>query len=71
MPTAAKKAPLDFLFAIVVCLIVIGTSLLVDPPETKYVVLITGIVMLIAVLASAGRLRKPAPSPSEVERRRS
>ncbi|MDQ6838853.1 MAG: hypothetical protein M3137_11110 [Actinomycetota bacterium] len=62
MPPAVKKAPLDYLFAIVVALIVIGTSLVVDPPTTKYIVFLTGVVMLIAVLATAAKPDKAPPT---------
>ena len=62
MPPAAKKAPLDYLFAIATALFTIGTSFLVEPPTTKYIVMITGIVMLIAVLAAAAKPQKATPS---------
>ena len=64
MPPAAKKAPLDYLFAIATALFTIGTSFLVEPPTTKYIVMITGIVMLIAVLAAAAKPQKVTP-PSD------
>lgn len=57
---AAQKAPLDYLFAILVSATVVGTSFLVEPPETKYVVLITGVVMLIASVAAALRPARSA-----------
>jgi hypothetical protein len=66
MPPAAKKAPLDYLFAIATSLFTIGTSFLVEPPTTKYIVMITGIVMLIAVLAAAAKPEKAAP-PSDTQ----
>lgn len=62
MPPAAKKAPLHYLFAVATSLFVIGTSFLVEPPTTKYIVMITGAVMLIAVLAAAAKPEKVAPS---------
>lgn len=72
MPPAAKKAPFDYLFAVVVCLVVIGTSFAVEPAETKYVVMITGIVMLIAVVAVAVKPDKsPPPAPTDAQRSRS
>ncbi|MDQ6783660.1 MAG: hypothetical protein M3063_09500 [Actinomycetota bacterium] len=55
MPPAAKKAPLDYLFAIFVGLFVFGTSFVVDPPATRYIVMITGAVMLLAALGAAAR----------------
>lgn len=70
MPPAAKSAPYDYLFAIVVCLIVIGTSFLVKPDTTKYVVMITGVVMLVAVAAAAAKPDRTASAP-EAERKRS
>ncbi|MDQ2726727.1 MAG: hypothetical protein M3Y91_02425 [Actinomycetota bacterium] len=66
MPPAAKKAPLDYLFAIATSLFVIGTSFLVEPPTTKYIVMITGAVMLVSVLAAAA---KPEKAPSNDGRR--
>lgn len=60
MPPAAKKAPFDFLFAFAVSVFVIATSFAVKPDTTKYVVMITGIVMLISVAAAAARPDKPA-----------
>ncbi len=60
MPPAAKKAPLSYLFAIATSLFVIGTSFLVEPPTTKYIVMITGAVMLISVLAAAIKPEKVA-----------
>lgn len=70
MPPAAKKAPLDYLFAIVVSLIVIGTSFLVEPPGTKYIVMITGVVMLVTVLAAAAKPEKVSP-PNDSQHPRS
>lgn len=70
MPPAAKKAPLDYLFAVGVSLFVIGTSFAVEPPTTRYIVLITGVVMLIAVLAVAAKPEKASPS-NDGERPRS
>jgi hypothetical protein len=55
MPPAAKRAPWDYLFAILVSATVVGTSFVVEPPATKYIVMITGIVMLIASLAAAAK----------------
>ncbi|MGI8750771.1 MAG: hypothetical protein ACR2MN_00340 [Acidimicrobiales bacterium] len=65
MPPAAKKAPLDYLFAIATSLFVIGTSFLVEPPTTKYIVMITGVVMLIAVLAAAAKPEKELPNDGQ------
>ena len=46
---------MDYLFAILVSATVFGTSFVVKPPTTEYVVMITGVVMLIATLGAAVR----------------
>jgi hypothetical protein len=58
MPPAAKRAPLDYLFAILVSATVLGTSFVVEPPATKYIVMITGAIMLITSLAAAAKPEK-------------
>jgi hypothetical protein len=55
MPPAASKAPLDYLLAIVICLITIGVSFKVEPPETRWIVFTVGVVMAVAVLLAALR----------------
>lgn len=55
MRPAAVKAPMDYLFALVVCLIVIAVSFAVEPPETRWIVFGVGCVMAVAVLAAAAR----------------
>jgi hypothetical protein len=55
MPPAAAKAPFDYLFALVVGLIVIGVSFKVEPSTTRYIVLGVGILMAITVLLVALR----------------
>lgn len=59
MPPAAKKAPFDYLFALVVCATPVGTAFLVDPPTTRWIVFATGVVMTLSVLAAAARPSKP------------
>jgi hypothetical protein len=51
MRPAASKAPLEYLFALATCLFVVGTSFLVDPPATRWVVFAVGVVMSVSVLA--------------------
>jgi protein-S-isoprenylcysteine O-methyltransferase Ste14 len=53
MPPAASKAPLDYLFALVVCAVVVGVSFAVQPSETRWIVFGVGILMAVAVLAAA------------------
>ncbi len=55
MPPAASKAPIEYLFALVVCLITVGVSFAVQPPETRWIVFAVGIVMGVTVLLAALR----------------
>jgi uncharacterized protein (DUF983 family) len=55
MPPAASKAPYDYLFALVVCAIVVGVSFEVQPPETRWIVFAVGVVMAVAILLAALR----------------
>jgi protein-S-isoprenylcysteine O-methyltransferase Ste14 len=55
MPPAASKAPIDYLFALVVSLVVVGVSFLVKPAETRWIVFAVGVVMGVAVLLTALR----------------
>jgi protein-S-isoprenylcysteine O-methyltransferase Ste14 len=55
MPPAASKAPLDYLFALVVCAVTIGVSFDVEPSETHWIVFAVGVVMAIAVVLAAAR----------------
>ncbi len=55
MPPAASKAPLDYLFALVICVITVAVSFKVDPPETRWIVFGVGVAMGLAVLAVALR----------------
>ncbi len=55
MPPAASKAPAEYVFAIVVCLVVVGVSFRVDPAETRWIVFATGVVMAVTVVAAALR----------------
>lgn len=62
MPSAAQKAPLDYLFALLICATTVGTAFLVDPPATRWVVFSVGVVMTVAVLVAAA---KPVKSTDE------
>jgi uncharacterized protein (DUF983 family) len=55
MPPAASKAPLDYLFALFVCAVVVGVSFEVKPNETHWIVFGVGIVMALAVTLAALR----------------
>lgn len=55
MRPAGVKAPFDYLFALVVSLIVVGVSFAVEPPETRWIVFGVGCVMGVAVLGAALR----------------
>jgi hypothetical protein len=55
MPPAASKAPVDYLFALVICAITIGVSFAVKPAETKWIVFAVGCVMAFAVILAALR----------------
>jgi hypothetical protein len=55
MPPAAAKAPFDYLFALVVCLITVGVSFKVSPPETRWIVFAVGVAMGVTVLLAALR----------------
>jgi protein-S-isoprenylcysteine O-methyltransferase Ste14 len=55
MPPAASKAPLDYLFALVVCAVVVGVSFKVEPSETHWIVFGVGVGMAVAVLLAALR----------------
>jgi uncharacterized protein (DUF983 family) len=55
MPPAASKAPVDYLFALVICAITIGVSFAVKPPETRWIVFAVGCVMAVAVILAALR----------------
>jgi hypothetical protein len=59
MRPAAALAPLSYLFALFVGAFTFGTSFLVDPPSTRYVVMVTGAVMFLTVLAAALRPARP------------
>jgi len=52
---AIAKAPLDYLFALVISLGAVGMSFLVDPPETKWIVFAVGLIMTVSVLAAAAK----------------
>ncbi|MGH9122278.1 MAG: hypothetical protein ACRDYC_10100 [Acidimicrobiales bacterium] len=47
------KAPWDYLFALAISATVVGTAFLVKPAETKWIVVVVGVVMLVGVLAAA------------------
>jgi hypothetical protein len=55
MQPAAKKAPFDYLFALLVSAFVAGGAFLVEPSSTKWIVFAVGVVMLLSVLAAAAR----------------
>jgi uncharacterized protein (DUF983 family) len=55
MPPAASKAPFDYLFALVVCAVVVGVSFEVQPSETRWIVFAVGAVMAVAILLAALR----------------
>ena len=50
---AASKAPLDYLFALVIGLVVIGLTFFMKPPTTRWLVFGIGVIMVVAVLAAA------------------
>jgi diacylglycerol kinase len=54
MPSAASKAPKDYLFALVVC-VVVAVSFKVSPSETRWIVFTVGVLMGVAVLMAAVR----------------
>ncbi|MGI8493113.1 MAG: hypothetical protein ACR2KC_06570 [Acidimicrobiales bacterium] len=51
MPPAAKSAPADYLFALAVSAVVVGTSFLVEPALTRWIVFGVGVAMVLGVLA--------------------
>ena len=55
MQPAAKKAPFDYLFALVISLCPLGMSFVVTPDETRWVVFAVGVVMTVTVLGAALR----------------
>jgi protein-S-isoprenylcysteine O-methyltransferase Ste14 len=55
MPPAASKAPIEYLFALVVCLITVGVSFKVAPSETRWIVFTVGVIMAVAVVLAALR----------------
>lgn len=55
MRPAMSKAPLEYLFALAVGALVVGTSFVVTPAETRWVVFGCGVAMLLAVLVVALR----------------
>ncbi|MGH9061707.1 MAG: hypothetical protein ACRDZY_19670 [Acidimicrobiales bacterium] len=55
MQPAAKKAPLDFLFALVISLCPLVLSFFVQPDTTRWIVFAVGVVMTLSVLAAALR----------------
>jgi hypothetical protein len=55
MPPAASKAPIEYLFAFVVALVVMGVSFKVAPSETRWIVFAVGAVMAISVALAALR----------------
>jgi hypothetical protein len=55
MPPSASKAPIDYLFAFVVSLIVIAVTFFIKPPETRWIVFAVGVVMAVSVAATALR----------------
>jgi protein-S-isoprenylcysteine O-methyltransferase Ste14 len=55
MPSAASKAPKDYLFALVVCVVVVAVSFKVSPSETRWIVFTVGVLMGVAVLMAAVR----------------
>jgi hypothetical protein len=63
MRPAAALAPLSYLFALFVGAFTFGTSFLVEPDTTKYVVMATGVVLIVSVLAAALRPVRPEAKP--------
>jgi F0F1-type ATP synthase membrane subunit c/vacuolar-type H+-ATPase subunit K len=59
MPPAASKAPIDYLFAFVVSLIVIGVTFFVKPADTRWIVFAVGVVMALGVVVAALRPSRP------------
>lgn len=55
MRPAAAQAPLAYLFALFVGAFTFGTSFVVEPDGTKYIVMVSGAVMFLSVLAVALR----------------
>ena len=55
MPPAASKAPLDYLFALAVCAVVVIVSFWVEPSETRWIVFGVGCFMGFTVLAAAAK----------------
>jgi hypothetical protein len=55
MPPAASKAPLDYLFALAVCAVVVIVSFWVQPSETRWIVFGVGIFMGVSILAAAAK----------------
>lgn len=55
MQPAAAKAPLDYLFALVVSALAIGLSFDCDPRSTGWVVFASGVVMALAVIGAGLR----------------
>jgi hypothetical protein len=55
MRPAASKAPFDYLFAFAVCVVVIGTSFVVKPATTEWVVFGVGVFMAVSVLVAAAK----------------
>jgi hypothetical protein len=52
---AFAKAPLDYLFALVVSALAIGLSFLCDPRTTGWIVFAVGCIMALSVLATGLR----------------
>jgi hypothetical protein len=55
MRPAFSKAPLDYLFALAVCALIVGTSFAVKPAVTEWAVFGVGAAMGAVVLALAVR----------------
>ena len=64
MKPAALQAPLDYLFALSVSLLAVGTSFLVDPRSTGWIVFAVGLLMVLSVTV-AGVRRVPVRGSKE------
>jgi NADH:ubiquinone oxidoreductase subunit H len=53
MRPAVTKAPVEFLFALVIAATVVGTSFVVKPAATKWVVFGVGVALVLSIAVAA------------------
>lgn len=65
MPAALSKSPFDFLLALAIAAVVMGTSFVVRPATTEWIVFGVGASMFISVLAVALKPVRDRPLPKK------